>query len=98
MIRRKVNKALWAQGISRHSHDEIHELARIDLNALSVFLGDRQWLLGDAPCGADAAVLAVLMSAYCTHFDTEYRRVAEGFLNLVAYEQRGRALFFPEHT
>ena len=96
LIRRKVLKALWSQGISRHSQSEILELARTDLRALSVFLGDKTWLLGDTTCGADAALLAILMSGLCPEFGSEHREEFLRFDNLVAYEKRGRARFFQD--
>jgi glutathione S-transferase len=96
MVRRQVRKALWAQGTGRHSRAEVIELARRDLDALSLILGGKPWFLGEAPCASDASVLAVLMSASGKYFDTDLRKVVETFPNLVAYAKRGRTLYFPE--
>jgi glutathione S-transferase len=96
MIKRQVKKALWAQGTSRHSYPEILALARTDLNALSEILSGKPWLLGDAPCGADASVVAALMSASGKFFDSGLKKTVDDFPNLVAYAERGRTLYFPE--
>jgi glutathione S-transferase len=96
IVRGKVIKTLHAQGISRHSDDEITQLARKTLAAISTILGDKPYLLGDKPCGADASVFAFVASILCPVFETPIRTAAEGIPNLVSYVQRLRKEFFPE--
>ncbi len=52
--------------------------------------------MGDAPCGADASVWSELFGILCPFFESATRAVAESHPNLVAYAERGRALWFPE--
>ena len=96
MVRGKVRKALYAQGMGRHSRAEIMQLASRDLEALAVQLGDKPWLMGDQPCGADASVWAMVSGSLCPHFDGDLRKAAERFANLKDYSDRGTRLWFPE--
>ena len=52
--RERVRAMLHGQGLGRHSDAEIADLAARSLEALSVFLGDKPYLMGETPCGADA--------------------------------------------
>ena len=95
-IRSRVKSTLKAQGMGRHRPEEIEELARRDLRAVSVLLGDQAFLLGEEPCGADASLYAFVAGCLCPHFRTPIREAAESLPNLVAYEQRMKARFYPE--
>ncbi|MCB9671313.1 MAG: glutathione S-transferase family protein [Alphaproteobacteria bacterium] len=59
-LRRGTRKAALAHGLARHPLDEVVLRARQDLDAVAVTLGDRAFLLGDAPCSVDAGVYAFL--------------------------------------
>ncbi|MFX8914785.1 glutathione S-transferase C-terminal domain-containing protein, partial [Acinetobacter baumannii] len=56
LIRRKVRKALWAQGTGRYTEDEVATLLQRAYGAISTALGDKPFLFGDVPCGADATL------------------------------------------
>jgi glutathione S-transferase len=96
--RRKVGQNLKAQGIGRHTRADIERLATVDLDAISAFLGTKSWLMGDAPCGADASVWSFVANALCPHFATSIRTAAERYDNLLAYRNRGLARWFPDLT
>ena len=96
MIGRSVKRTLYGQGLGRHSRPEIEAFAKRDLDALSVFLGDKPFLMGADPCGADASVWSSVASALCAHFKTPIRDHAETLANLVAYRDRGMRRWFPE--
>lgn len=94
MIRRKIKTSLHAAGMGRHEKSEIEDLARRDLEAVSRQLGQKPWLMGDKPCGADASVWASVASALSPTYDTPIRTAAESYPNLTAYRDRGLALWF----
>jgi glutathione S-transferase len=96
LVRRSVAKSLYGHGMGRHSKDEIARLAIRDLDSIAAFLGDRPWLVGTEPCGADASVWAMVTGALCPHFKTPIRTAAESHKNLVAYRDRGMARWYPE--
>jgi glutathione S-transferase len=92
----RVIATLEAQGIGRHSPEEIADLGMQTLQALSALLGNRRWLMGEQPCGTDASMTGMLVMLFST-LDFELRRRALALPNLAAYTDRAMAHFFPEH-
>lgn len=86
---------IHAVGIGRHTDLEIVALAVNSLAAVSAILGDKPYLFGARPCGADATVFGMLAGVLTPFFEGEIRRRAEGFGNLVAYVDRLMAQFYP---
>ncbi|MNN00628.1 hypothetical protein D3C81_1132260 [compost metagenome] len=95
LVRYKVRKTLWGQGLGRHSEEELVALATKGVTSIADILGDKRYLMGDKPCGADATLFAFAASLLCPVFDTPIRTAAEGHANLVAYMERMRAEFYP---
>ena len=96
LIKRKVARNLQGQGIGRHSDAERLVLARRALQSISAILGERPYLGGDAPAGADAALGAFMISGVSPFFDSAMRGAIEEQPNLVAYAQRMKARFYPD--
>jgi glutathione S-transferase len=96
MVRRQVRRSLWGHGMGRHSEEEIAQLAVRDLGAIADFLGDKPYLMGARPCGADATVFAFVAGCLPTHFRTPIRVAAELQPNLVAYRDRMLRQYYPE--
>ncbi|MCO4860134.1 glutathione S-transferase family protein [Cupriavidus sp. WGlv3] len=96
LVRYKVRKTLWGQGLGRHSEEELVALASKGVASIADILGDKRYLMGNQPCGADATLFAFAGSLLCPVFDTPIRTAAEGHANLVAYMARMRAEFYPE--
>lgn len=94
IIRRKVGQALWAQGMGRHRREEIIALAAKGIESVAAVLGDKPYLMGDEPCGADATVFAFVLGLLCPQFETPLRGLAEGHSNLAAYAERMRQRYF----
>lgn len=95
IVRRQVRKNLWAQGLGRHSPQEITTLATRGLESVAAILGSKPYLMSDTPCGADATLGAFAMGLLCPHFDTPLRKAAEKQPNLVSYAARMRDQYFP---
>jgi len=93
----RVVGTLQAQGMGRHSVEQITDLGMQSLGALSDLLGNRPWLMGEQPCGADASMTGMLTMLFST-LDFDLRRRALALDNLAAYTDRAMAHFFPEHT
>ena len=96
MVRKQVRRNLHGQGFGRHTNAEIAQLAQRDFEAISQFLGDKAWLMGEEPCGADASIVAMICSALCDRFETPIRQAAAAHANLVAYCDRGMTRWFKE--
>lgn len=96
MIRSRVRKALWLQGLGRHSAAELTRLGKRGIDSISAILGDKPFMMGPKACAADATAFAFVASLLCKHFDSDLRIYAEGKPNLVAYRDRGMQLWYPE--
>jgi glutathione S-transferase len=86
--RERVREMLHAHGIGRHSSEEIAQLGGRSLSALSAFLGDKPYLMGEAPSGADATAFGMVAAALTPFFSGELQRRAQAHPNLVAYRDR----------
>ena len=83
-------------GLGRHAPDDDVELAVRSLFSLSVQLGNKRYLMGDKPCGTDAAAFGALAGILTPFFSSRLRERAEGFDNLVAYVDRLMLHYYPE--
>jgi len=88
LVRRKVAKTLKLQGFGRHTPTEQNDLAIADINALASLLGEKAFLMGDQPCGADATVFAFVAGFLTPVFVTPIRSAVEKHQNLVNYRDR----------
>ena len=96
MARRQFRRNLWGHGMGRHTTAEMEELVAPDIDAIAAFLAEKTYLMGDRPCGADAAVFPFIAHALCPHFVTAIRTLAEQKSNLIAYRDRLMARYYPE--
>jgi glutathione S-transferase len=95
-IRRKLRQALQAQGIGRHSGEEIVALGTRAIDAMADFLADKPFFLGPEPTGVDATLFAFAAGALCPTFDTPLRTAAERRDNLRRYVGRMTARYYPD--
>ena len=85
------------QGYARHSTNDVNKLLYDDLAAVSALLGDIAYLLGDAPCDADAAIFAVLDLLVCGRTASpDANTMVQQFPNLCQYCMRIHERFFPD--
>jgi glutathione S-transferase len=93
----RVTTAMKAQGIARHAPQETAELGDRSLNALSLTLGEKPYMMGEQPTGVDAMAFAETAAILTPFFDSPLRRKAEGYANLVAYTARMMKRFYADH-
>ncbi|MBY4729507.1 glutathione S-transferase family protein [Cupriavidus pauculus] len=96
LVRRKVRQMLWAQGLGRHTHEDMAAIAIQGVRSVTDILGDKPYLMGDRPCGADATLFAFAASLQSPVFETPIRAEAESHANLQAYLARMKARFYPD--
>jgi glutathione S-transferase len=96
LVRRKVEKTLKLQGFGRHTPAEQNELAIRDIDALATIIGEKAFLMGDRPCGADATVFAFVAGFLTPVFVTPIRTAAEKHQNLTGYRDRILRHYFPQ--
>jgi glutathione S-transferase len=95
MVRRKVKETLKLQGFGRHTPAEQNQLAIADVDAIANFLGEKPFLMGERPCGAEAAVFAFVAQLLVPLFTTP-GGAAEKHQNLISYRNRMLRHYFPE--
>lgn len=95
-VQAEVARSLDGHGLGRHSELEILQLAERSLDAFAALLGDKPFLMGDRPCGADATALGMLAAVLTPYFDSPLQRMAEGYPTLTAYVDRMMDRFYPE--
>lgn len=96
MVRRQFKRNLWGHGMGRHERADIERLAARCIESVAHVLGDKPFLMGPEPCGADATVFASVLGLLCPLFENATRDVALQHANLVAYRDRGLAMWFPD--
>ena len=94
VARRKARGQLHAQGIGRHSVDEILQIAKRDLEALSGHLGNREYFLGERLTTLDVVAYAFLAEVLVPELDSGLKRLTLGYANLVKFVERIRAGYY----
>ncbi|EDV22615.1 uncharacterized protein TRIADDRAFT_28855 [Trichoplax adhaerens] len=98
MIIPYVKKCMYGHGMGRHSPEEIRHIARGDLMALSITLGNKQFFLGNDPTTIDACVFGFIVNILSGLSEDSWpnKMVREEFSNLVAFSDRMKARFWPD--
>ncbi len=94
--RRQVLGQLHAQGMGRHSADEIARIGIDCYSAISDYLADKPFMLGTEPSTLDATVFAFLHTLLVPPFTSKIKDFVLSRPNLVDYHQRMLARCFPE--
>jgi glutathione S-transferase len=93
MRRRTVDK-IRRQGMGLHDKDEIAALAIRDIEAISILLGTRPFLMGKEICGADASVFGFVTALLTPELSSPVIAAAMGKSNLIAYRDRIMQAYF----
>ncbi len=81
------------QGMGRRPDDEVLKFLKDDIDALSVFLGDKPYFMGDKLRSVDASVYSTVRHITDSPWDWPGRDYARSKANLVAYTDRIRDEF-----
>ena len=98
MIANKMTKQAVAQGTGRHARPEIEKMGIENLNALSTFLGDKEFMMGDQPTELDCVLFGFMcVFLHCTPKDNIYTQKIEKELNnLRQHADRMIELYWPD--
>lgn len=96
ILRKKVKKSLYAQGMGRHTQSEIVEIANQSFSALSVLLGDKAYFYGDKVSTFDASAYAFISSFTHAKLDNEINKTAKSYSNLVMYVDNIKQQYFAQ--
>ena len=91
-----IGKQIYGQGTGRHNADEIFHLGQVDLDAISAFLAEKPYFMGDKPTILDASAFGILINTVCGPIESPVKDYGLSQKNLPAYCDRMMAEFFPE--
>ncbi|MDD5580464.1 MAG: glutathione S-transferase family protein [Methylobacter sp.] len=95
IMRKNVIKKLYAQGIGRHSDEEIVEIGNRDLKALADFLDGKPYFFGDQPTTLDAVAYGMLVQMIrMASFTAPIFDKAKSYKNLVEFTDRFHENYF----
>ena len=94
LVRSQGIKTLYAQGTGRHSTQEINAMGVQLLTALSDWLGDRPYMLGDQARTVDASAYAFLIGILLPPIEGPMKAHLQSKANLVAYCERMRTQYW----
>lgn len=92
LIRRQIH----GHGIGRHSSEEIFQLGRNNLDAISDFLANKPYFMGDKPTSLDATAFGFLINTLACPIESPVKEYALSKQNLVDYCQRILNEYYPE--
>lgn len=95
IARRMTQKSLYGHGIGRHADTEIYDFGAQDFAALSVQLGDKSFMFGDAPTSLDASAYPIIVNSLIDEMPGPVFDAAKSQANFAGYVERCAALWFP---
>ena len=96
MVRGKIRKTHYLQGLGRHTEAERLELAKEDLLVIENMLGKNKYVLGANLSAVDATAFAFVWAGSAKYFESAIGDYVRSRPILVAYMERMKAKFFPE--
>jgi glutathione S-transferase len=94
IVRRKIKKALYVQGLGRHSREVIYALGKKDLLTIAAYLYAQPFVFGEEPTSIDACVYAFLASILFAPIPSPLKQYAEQLPELLAYCERMKKWLF----
>lgn len=95
-FREYMRGQIKGHGMGRHSPEEIARLGVADLLAISDFLADKPFFMGEEPTTADATVYAYVANILFAPIEGALKDHGRKTANLMPYCERMRERFFPE--
>jgi glutathione S-transferase len=94
--RHRIKSQMRGHGLGRHTPDEVFALGEEDMDALSNFLADKPYFLGDKPTSLDASAFGVLVNIVECPIESPAKDYARAKTNIRDYCSRMQREFFPE--
>lgn len=96
-VKRAIKSATWGHGIGRHSVDEVWSIAQGDIEALSHFLGNKRYFMGDEPSEIDCSLFGMLSLLLVSMQGTRYEAFTkQHYPNLLSYFQRMKSTYWAD--
>jgi len=94
LIKSSIQKQLYAAGTGRLTKEEITKLARDDLKAISTFLGEKKYFMGNKICSVDAVVYGFVTRLLNPDFPLASSEYTQTLKNVVDYIKRIKVEYF----
>lgn len=88
LVRRNALRDMYGQGMGRHSRKEVYDIGMQDIRAISDFLGDKSYLMGDQPTSLDATGYGTLVNLLRASVGSPLQEYGLTLENLVGYCDR----------
>ncbi|WKX88240.1 hypothetical protein Q1695_008125 [Nippostrongylus brasiliensis] len=97
-LRKKIAAMSFAQGMGRNTPEEVVLLAKKDLDAINMFLGNKKYFFGDKPTTLDCTMFGHLAQFLYTPLVTPEIRthMEQNTPNLVAFVARMKDAYWPD--
>jgi len=96
-VRSSICNQIYQQGIGRHSEKEISEIINADFQALSDYLANKTFFMGDKPTTLDATAYGYIANMIVPHFKSMIIDRVSQYKNIFEYCQRMKQTFFPDY-
>lgn len=96
LVRRNMLKALYSQGMGRHSLEEVVRLGCKTIDAMAVLLGDKPFFLGDKVSSVDATAFSFLANMIFSPLNDPFKQHVLQFENIKTYCARMWDDYFPD--
>ena len=94
MVRKRAIEKLSAQGVGRHSRDEVYEIGLRDVDSFGRLLSEADFLFGDEPTSFDACAFGVVGNLKNGPFPSPVRDAIHGSAKICGYIDRITARYF----
>lgn len=91
-IRKRILRALDAQGMGRHSVDEVISFGIRAIEALEYFLDDKPYFLGDAPSSLDCTAYAFIGALLYSPIPSPMHKAVQASARFQSYAERMQRL------
>ena len=87
---------VYKQGMGRHSREEVMQWGIEDVQALSDYLSNKPFLMGDKPCEVDCIFFGFMAILAYAPISESTGDLLKRFPNLMSYVERLKARYFPD--
>lgn len=96
VISRIIRKEAHGHGIGRHTKDEVMDMAINDILALSIYLGNKKYFMGNEPTEVDCAIFGFLAQLIYVPIPEIENLINADMKNIKEYCQRMKERFWPD--
>ena len=95
-FRNKINKQIYGHGIGRHKTEEIFKSGMLDIDAISDFLGEKNYFFGEKPTTLDTSAFGILINTLGCPIESPLKDHGLSKNNLINFVARIRSQYFSD--